>query len=477
MNLSKDWSGITRRMEQLLRLRSFPVAFKLFEETCRLEEIPYLRRMKNRVTLCRMINMARNFNWTVGAEAEDFLTPMCPSIIGMAHLPDYYWNGTFRSTVWVKTKEQERLYENSIPRIPPVRYKAVAMGPLVHSRFHPDMVLIYSNPAQMIILISVLQFEDYRVTEFFCVGESSCADTLARCHLEQRPFLSIPCYGERRYGHAQDDELAIALPSSDVERALRGLEGLYKRGIRYPISYAGAELDVTSAFPDAHGSARKLEEIWGRGDNRVLLGVTGGIASGKSTVAKMLEELGAPIIDFDQLSRLVVEPGRPAWREIVQYFGEHVLNEDRTLDRKKLSEIIFRDMEKRKRLESFIHPRVTEEFSRLVNEYAGKDPNVIIQAVIPLLIETNMQHLFHKILLVYVPEEVQIQRLMERDKISREMALNMLKAQLPIEEKRAYADYIIDNSGSLEDTKRQVLEVWEKIKDFQTKRSKGIEPQ
>jgi dephospho-CoA kinase len=209
-----------------------------------------------------------------------------------------------------------------------------------------------------------------------------------------------------------------------------------------------------------------MEEIRGK-DSPILLGVTGGIASGKTTVARILEQLGARLIDFDVLSRWVVEPGKPAWKDIVAYFGEQVLQQDKSLDRKKMAEIVFRDSEKRKKLESFVHPRIYEEFIRLVKEYAAKDSNIIIQVVVPLLLEGNLQHLFHKILLVYTPEEMQVERVMKRDRISREMALNMLRSQFPIEEKRSYADFIVDNSGPLEETQRQVEEVWDKLKKIQ----------
>ena len=153
----------------------------------------------------------------------------------------------------------------------------------------------------------------------------------------------------------------MAIPAGMMEKALRGMEALYRRGIRYPISYAGAEQDLTTAFPMSYGGIRQVEAIRGK-DNRLLLGVTGGIATGKSTVVNMLRELGAPIIDFDVLAREVVEPEKPAWKDIVAYFGEQVLQEDRQLDRKKLSDIVFRDFEKRKKLESFTHPRIFEAF-------------------------------------------------------------------------------------------------------------------
>ena len=434
-----------------------------------LEQIPFLRRMDKKVTLCQLITLVRSFDWTVGAEASDFLAATCPSIIGLSEVPELYRDGTFRSIVWVKTREDGKKYEASIPRIPFGKYEAVALAPLVYNPFEPDIVLIYANPAQMMLLINSLQFEDYEVMQFYCVGESSCSDAIARCYLTGKPSLTIPCYGERRYGHAQDEDMVMAIPADMMEKALKGMEALYRRGIRYPISYAGAEQDLSAAFPGSYGSLAQLEEIRGK-DNRLLLGLTGGIASGKTTVANMLAELGAYTIDFDVLAREVVEPGKPAWREIVEFFGRQVLNEDETLNRKKLSDIVFRDMEKRKKLESFTHPRIHQEFLKQVNQITAKDPNAIIQAVIPLLIEQNLQYIFHKIVVVYIPYEKQVERLMERDGISREQAENILRAQLPIDEKLGYADFVIHNEGSLEQTRQQIEELWRRLQSIQKRR-------
>jgi dephospho-CoA kinase len=219
----------------------------------------------------------------------------------------------------------------------------------------------------------------------------------------------------------------------------------------------------------AYFELKQVEELRGK-DGRVLLGVTGGIASGKSTVARLLEDLGARIIDFDLLSRFVVEPEKPAWKDVVAFFGEQVLNEDRTLNRKKMSAIVFRDAEKRKKLEGFIHPRIYEEFTKRVKDITQQDPQAIIQVVVPLLIEADLHQLFHKILVVYVPEGVQIQRLVKRDRISLEMARAMVSAQMSIEKKRAYADYCLNNSGTIEETKKQVLRVWGEVKEYQISR-------
>jgi dephospho-CoA kinase len=259
-----------------------------------------------------------------------------------------------------------------------------------------------------------------------------------------------------------------------MDKLLRGLEAMYKRGIRYPISYAGAETDVTRAFPAAYGAEERIGALRGAG-TALLVGVTGSIATGKTTVAKMLEKLGAPVIDFDVLSRVVVEPDKPAWLDIVAFFGEQLLLEDRTLDRERLREIVFRDLEKKKKLESFIHPRIGEEFFKLVQRYVEQDPNAIIQVVVPLLIETNMHPLFHNLLMVYAPEEEQKKRLIERDNMTEEMAMNMIRSQLSAEEKKGYCDLLIDNSGSLEDTRRQVEELWTKLQQIQQDRRAGSE--
>lgn len=474
MNTSRDWEKPIRRLELLMRLKSFPVAFKLLEDKQELSKIPFMRRMEHKSTLCQMTNLVRNFDWTVGADADDFMSVMCPSIIGLADIPTFMKDGTFRSIVWTKSRADGKKYENGIPRLPVGKYEAVAMAPLVYNPFDPDIVLIYANPAQMMLLINAIQFEDYEVMEFFCVGESSCADAIARCYLSGKPSLTIPCYGERRYGHAQDDELVMAVPAKMMDKALSGMEALYRRGIRYPISYAGAESDIAGEFPQAYQSQGMVDVMRG-GANRLLLGVTGGVGTGKTTVAKMFEELGAPIIDFDVLARVVVEPGRPAYQDIVNFFGEQVLAEDKTLDREKLRSIVFRDMEKRKKLEGFTHPRIGEEFMTLVEKHSENKDNVIIQVVIPLLIETHMQALFNHLLMVYVPEEVQLKRLMERDNIDKDLAMSIIRSQIPVEEKKGYCDLVIDNAGSLEETRRQVESVWQKLLDIQNARREHAE--
>ncbi|MCG6879355.1 MAG: dephospho-CoA kinase [Deltaproteobacteria bacterium] len=459
------WQKLVRRMEILLRLRSFPVAMKMLEKKEQLQEVPFLRRPEHKVTMCQLINLARNFDWTVGADIEDFGLPTCSSILGLNELPSFYKDGTFRSIVWVQTKEDGKRFEAAIPRIPTGKYEAVVMAPLVYDPFEPDIVLIYGNPAQMILLINAVQFEDYEVMQFHCVGESSCSDAIARCYLNGKPQLSIPCYGERRYGHAQDDELVMALPASYMEKALRGLEILYRRGVRYPISFAGAEGNLDSALPVAYTSLEeKIESIRGAIPNGLVAGLTGVIASGKSTVSSKLAQLGARLIDFDLIAHQVVEPGKPAYNDVVKYFGTQVCQEDGTLDRKKISDIVFKDMEKRKKLEQFTHPRIYEEFFRQLKEIGDEDPAAVVIVDIPLLVELNLMYLFQKIIVVSVSPETQKTRLMERDGIDAEEASRIIASQLPVKEKTGFADWVIENDGSKEDTLKQVERLFEAFK-------------
>jgi uncharacterized protein (DUF169 family) len=246
------WAELTRKFEGLLRLKTFPVAVKFLEHREDLDHNPWVRRPTEKTTLCQLITKVRTFDWTVGATADDFTAPQCASIIGLSELPDWIADGTMRSQVWCKTQEDAQRCEAAIPRIPTGRFRAVLLAPLVYNPFEPDLILVYGNPAQMSLLINAIQFDHYERLTFHSVGESSCSDVIAQCYLTGKPSLSIPCYGERRFGQAQDDELAMGLPPSDFERIVTNLEALYQRGIRYPVSSYGAQVDVAPALSAAY---------------------------------------------------------------------------------------------------------------------------------------------------------------------------------------------------------------------------------
>jgi dephospho-CoA kinase len=190
------------------------------------------------------------------------------------------------------------------------------------------------------------------------------------------------------------------------------------------------------------------------------VGLTGGIACGKSTVAKMFVNDGAYLIDFDRLAHEVQEPEKPAWKEVVKKFGREILREDGKIDRFKLGNIVFTDKKKLKLLNKIVHPLVFQEWDARLEKISRKDKHAVILSDIPLLFEGNMQHLFDLTLLVFIEPEEQIRRLMARNHISREEARKRLNSQMPIDEKIALADMVIDNKGSIAETEKKVKKVW-----------------
>ncbi|MEN6321438.1 MAG: dephospho-CoA kinase [Syntrophaceae bacterium] len=193
------------------------------------------------------------------------------------------------------------------------------------------------------------------------------------------------------------------------------------------------------------------------------VGLTGGIASGKSTVAKMFQAKGAYLIDLDKLAHFVEEPDQIAWKAIVDYFGPDILNEDRTINRVKLGLIVFPDREKLSRLNSIVHPAVFEEWRRRIEDIQGKNAAAVIISDIPLLIEVGMQNQVDVVVLVYISPEDQIRRLMDRNNYSRKEAERRLSAQMPIDDKVSHADIVIDNSGSCEKTEIAVNTAWAEL--------------
>ncbi|TWI57000.1 dephospho-CoA kinase [Halalkalibacter nanhaiisediminis] len=194
----------------------------------------------------------------------------------------------------------------------------------------------------------------------------------------------------------------------------------------------------------------------------MFIGLTGGIASGKSTVSNMIREKNIPIIDADEVAREVVEPGTATLQAISEQFGSSVLNEDGTLARKKLGTIIFRDPSQRDILNQIVHPAVRKRMNALKEHYVANGAKTIVYDI-PLLYESNLFHLVDKVLLVYVDEETQLSRLMERDQAGKEDAKQRIASQMPLAKKRERADAVIDNSGTKEETKAQldaILDKW-----------------
>jgi len=197
------------------------------------------------------------------------------------------------------------------------------------------------------------------------------------------------------------------------------------------------------------------------------VGLTGGVASGKTMVLNLFEELGARVIDADIISRQVVKPYLPAWKKIVEHFGREYLNPDLSLNRERLRKIVFTDDTQRKVLENIIHPEVLREIRLRCRQIEELYPEAILIVDIPLLIELDVINEYDKIILVYVDREIQIKRVIERYKISRDEALRIVSVQIPMEEKIKFADFVIDNGGTIEQTKLAVSKVFEQLKVLQ----------
>jgi dephospho-CoA kinase len=191
----------------------------------------------------------------------------------------------------------------------------------------------------------------------------------------------------------------------------------------------------------------------------IIIGLTGSVGTGKSTVSNFFRELGAYIIDWDELAREVTRPHLKAWEKIVEYFGKDFLNEDLTINRKKLAEVVFSDREKVARLNQMVHPEVIKEDERITNEIKNRDPDALIIKDIPLLFELTHPIFVDKVVVVSTSEQTQLRRL-EKKGMDRKDAQSRIKSQLPLAEKIQSADFVIDNDGSLEETKRQVEEIY-----------------
>jgi len=196
----------------------------------------------------------------------------------------------------------------------------------------------------------------------------------------------------------------------------------------------------------------------------IIAGLTGGIATGKSTVSAILKECGAIIIDADLIAHAVVKKGLEAHKRIAAHFGKQILLPDGELDRPQLGNIIFNHPAQKEMLNQIVHPFVFEEMERQIREFERKNPASVVISDIPLLIESGMHKRFSEIILVYIPEYLQMHRLMTRDKFSEKQAAARIRAQMPIEEKKRFATMIIDNSDSLENTRNQAVAVYQRLR-------------
>lgn len=248
-----DWAKLTQEMECLLRLKTSPVAYKRLEKVEELDKIPDVMRLNRKASFCQAPALARMGGMTVGL-TRDNLGERCARINGLAATTEkeVAWEATAFANTWFATAEEARKQMAVYPLVPPG--EAVVLAPLGSVKFAPDVILIYGNPAQMMLLMNGLQFKDYERFQFFFIGEGSCADGLAQCYTSGKPALAIPCMGERAFGTVTEDEMVLALPPGMMAKAVEGLQALRERRIGYPIMYLGPLCDpsvvLTQIYPD-----------------------------------------------------------------------------------------------------------------------------------------------------------------------------------------------------------------------------------
>jgi len=195
-----------------------------------------------------------------------------------------------------------------------------------------------------------------------------------------------------------------------------------------------------------------------------IVGLTGGIASGKSLVARIFKDLGATVIDADRIVHELLEPGQEAWAEIIDHFGQGIQRTDESIHRRKLGALVFNDREKRAWLNACLHPRVFSVYTTQVAHLKMRAPDALLFFDAALLIEAGYHNTMDSLIVVYAKPEQQVERLMARDGFTREEALARIASQMPLLEKKALADHVIDNSGTRENTEQQARELFAQLK-------------
>lgn len=243
------WVQLNDQLERLLRLRTTPISCHFIKKKDDLKNVPDLKYPKHDVIFCQIIGMSRLYEWTMACTVNNLLLPNCGGVMGLNEFPEALVKGQMSEGIWCSELEDAKRYVANITKIPEGQHEAIVIAPLKHTKMEPDVVVIYGNPAQMMLIINGLQWKNYKKMKFECVGESSCSDAIPRCYLTGEPSLTIPCFGERRFAGVMDDELVLALPPALMEKLVEGLEALMKRGICYPIRLHGITQSARGGIP------------------------------------------------------------------------------------------------------------------------------------------------------------------------------------------------------------------------------------
>jgi len=251
-----DLAKLSADLERLLKLRSAPFGMKLFERAAALDEIPRLRRPKHVHTLDQVVAQAARLGWTVGVTADNLVGAQCRAVVGLGNSKTPEWaSGKATAGVWHGTLEDAGKRQAALNCVPDGQYEALVVSPLAAGRLDPpDIALFYATPGAMMYFINGMQYVGYKKFDWGVVGETACADSWGRALSKREPSLSIPCFAERRYGGVLDDEMLMAIPPDQLEKAINGMQSLAKNGFRYPFPQYGIQNDVRDgmavSYPD-----------------------------------------------------------------------------------------------------------------------------------------------------------------------------------------------------------------------------------
>jgi uncharacterized protein (DUF169 family) len=239
------WAEMTEDFKAMLRLRTEPVAFRRLEKAEDLNKLVNVVRVNRGFSYCQVPFLVRVLGQTVGITKEDPVGDRCTRLHGLRPATEKSMQNeaAMLSTTWFASPEEALKQQRETPRVPVG--EAIVAAPLGKEKFEPEVVSIYGNPAQIMMILCGLQKEKYERFQFFFIGEGACADSVAQCYVSGKPALAIPCYGERAMGQVADDEIVIALPPGELGRAVSGMKKLAKIGFKYPIAFIGGLADPT----------------------------------------------------------------------------------------------------------------------------------------------------------------------------------------------------------------------------------------
>jgi uncharacterized protein (DUF169 family) len=248
--MTTDWTKLVADLERLLKLRNPPFGMKLFEKAADMEAIPRIRRPKVIHAFDQVVAQAARLGWTVGVTADNLVGAQCRAVIGLGNAKDAEWQSGQRMVgVWYSTPDDAGAHQAAMNCVDDGKYEAMVVSPLAAGRLDPpDIALFYATPGAMMYFINGLQWAGYKRFDWSVVGESACADSWGRALKTREASLSIPCFAERRYGGVLDDEMLMALPPSQLQQAITGMEALSKNGLRYPFPQYGIQQDVRAGM-------------------------------------------------------------------------------------------------------------------------------------------------------------------------------------------------------------------------------------